>query len=628
MSVFVSGTVVSRHALISSFYRLSKSTCLWAFIAPSLAFSSLPPPQQPPFQPKGAVLGNVDKLEDMNPRVVFEYLASCAHATTHTAPLGSGCLLENYIDEQFPGPTWGHVCSPPEISMENITANLVLAAARCPEDIENDVIQTASVFIMKVLAVDSCWEELCERDDISLRIESQYIETCSNIQLPYPVESAMVSFPSDDEPTDVILTCMLDYVMDTPPSEFGLEDSSSPCYPPGYRNITAVCSSALAQQAFDECTDVYYFMFEDDRKFSFDYEMSMNTDRQDDDEREDFSLLAKFCRILEGLSAERGLECLDQICQPLTPAPSASPSEVPSLPPGSPMASPTGSPTGAPAVAPTALPIGSPTVTPTPPPVTAPSKSPTRSFSPHTAPSSSPAVVPSASPKGFPTVSPTPPPTAPSKSPTRSSSPPTAPSKTLPPAARPSKSPTPSPTLSKLQSIVEIELVSEFALNVSSSGVSASLPNTVESAIEKTLSSIDVNATILTIEGTPVSRRLRRLQNLIEVEFSVEAVEECYVSNCTAFATDLIAKLDAALAGSIADGSMTASLKREAVARNVTELTSSVIQPGSYRLVQAESQLTNPVVVANQDATQSSAALVSTVSILGLSFLMVPLLIL
>ena len=104
--VFLAGAVVSHHALVSLFCRISKSILSFAFIAATLASESPPPPPQPPFLPQGAVLGNVDTLEDMSPRVVFEYLASCADVTGPSAPLGSGCLLENYIDIQFPGPTW------------------------------------------------------------------------------------------------------------------------------------------------------------------------------------------------------------------------------------------------------------------------------------------------------------------------------------------------------------------------------------------------------------------------------------------------------------------------------------------------------------------------------------------
>lgn len=502
-----------------------------------------------PFQPtKGAVFGNIDTLGQMSPRVILHYLAQCANVTGYYTLEDSDCLYTNYIDEQFPGSTWGNECSPPDITLESIATRLAVAAGKCSENIENEFLETASILIVQVFAMDTCWVELCEQEDIHLRLESEWIETCSGVELPYPAESAMPMFPTEDEKEDSILTCMLDFIMDTPPSQFGLGDPPSRCYPPGYQNIAEACSSVLAQQAFESCIGLDYFYKEDDMKMSFEYEMSMKTDQ--DDEKEELMLFARFCDILEGLSMERGLKCLEQICQDEVDPSSSSPTLAP-------LATP-----------PSAKPFAPSSKAPTPPP-------------------------------------------------------------TKRPTPAPAGSPSASPTLSGLQSIVEVELVSAFALSVSTSDVPASLQITVESSIEESLSNDgdDVVVTILSVNESPVIRRLRRLQNIIELEFTVKAIKECYVSNCAVFATNVIEKLETALANSVADGSMTAYIQQEAATRNIAELTSAVIITNSYRLVRSESQLTDPVVITNPEVVHSSAALMPTVSIFGLSCLIVPFLI-
>jgi hypothetical protein len=507
-----------------------------------------------PFEPtKGAVFGNINTLEQMSPRVVLHYLAQCANVTGYDTLEDSDCLYTNYIDEQFPGSTWGNKCSPPDITLESIATSLAVAAGKCSDDIENELLETASISIMQVFAMDTCWVELCEREDIHLRLESEWIETCSGVELPYPAESAMSMFPTEDEKEDSILTCMLDFIMDTPPSQFGLEDPPSRCYPPGYQTIAEACSSVLAQQAFESCIGLDYFNEEDDMKMSFDYEMSMKSDQ--DDEKEELMLFTRFCDILEGLSMERGLKCLEQICQ----------DEVDSSPSSA-----------APFFAPSSK-------APTPPPTKRPTPAPTKRPTP------------------APTKGPTPAPGSPSAS----------------------------PTLSGLQSIVEVEVVSAFALNMSTSGVPASLQITVESSIGESLSNggDDVVVTITSVNGNPVTRRLRRLQNVVELEFTVKAIKECYVSNCARFATNVIENLATALANSVTDGSMTVYIQQEAATRNIAELTSAVVIPNSYRYIRSKSQLTDPVVITNPEVVHSSAALVPTVSIFGLSCLIVPFLV-
>ena len=93
------------------------------------------------------------------------------------------------------------------------------------------------------------------------------------------------------------------------------------------------------------------------------------------------------------------------------------------------------------------------------------------------------------------------------------------------------------------------------------------------------------------------------------------------------FARNLIENLGTALANSVVDGSMTAYIQQVASTKNIAELTSAVVITTSYRYVRSKSQLSDPVIITNPEVVHSSAALVPTVSIFGISCLIVPFLI-
>lgn len=121
----------------------------------------------------------------------------------------------------------------------------------------------------------------------------------------------------------------------------------------------------------------------------------------------------------------------------------------------------------------------------------------------------------------------------PSTSPAPSSSP------SVSPSAAPSIAPSLSPTFGGLQYIVEVELVSEISLDLTTSFPSL-LDEVFEDGIRDALVGFGngIDVTVQMINGN--SLRRRRLQTVVPVEFSVQSTKECYISDCNEFATNLI----------------------------------------------------------------------------------------
>jgi hypothetical protein len=179
------------------------------------------------------------------------------------------------------------------------------------------------------------------------------------------------------------------------------------------------------------------------------------------------------------------------------------------------------------------------------------------------------------------------------------------------PSTAPSSAPSSSPTFQDVQQIVEVELVAEFAIDMASSNVPDLLDEAVETSILGALSSFSgVDANVLTVNGNNVRRR--RLQNVVPVQFRVDATKSCYLSDCNELATSLIADLNDALLSSVADGSMATLIRQEAAALSVSELTTVNVNANSYQLISSDSQLNDPVIVTEPEEVQSSASLVSS----------------
>jgi hypothetical protein len=540
-----------------------------AFAATAISCASA----HPLLLPKGAVLGNLDTVSQLPPQVVVGYLAQCANVSDAMVPEDSECLFDNFVALQFPGNEFRDLCSPPAVSESQVLANFQAANALCMDDF-TDYLGSATSFVLQVFAAESCWTSLCNDEQALVRVESQYMEQCANVDLPYPSISSGELIITKDEENDAILTCMLVHVMSTPANDFGFDEPPVVCWPPAYDNIGAVCLESLAKPAYDKCTDNKAFFDALNEDIALDEEvqqymsmsMSMDYDDGDDSEDDEFTsdddmsemmLIARFCDIMESITTDRGLECLGIICDNEIAV--ADPSVAPSLELS---AMPTEAASSMPSIAPTQKSSAMP------------------SEAPSSMPSASPSVAPSVSPSAIPSVA-------------------------------PSSSPSSSPTFHDVQQIVEVELVAEFAIDMASSNVPDLLDEAVETSILGALSSFSgVDANVLTVGGNNVRRR--RLQNVVPVQFRVDATKSCYFSDCNALATSLIADLNAALLGSVADGSMATLIRQEATTQTVGELATANVIANSYQLISSDSQLNDPVVITEPEVVQSSASLVSS----------------
>jgi hypothetical protein len=542
-----------------------------AFAAMAISCASA----HPLLLPKGAVLGNLDTVSQLPPQVVLGYLAQCANVSDIMVPEDSECLFDNFVALQFPGNEFGDFCSPPAVSESQLLANFQAANDLCMDDFTN-YLGSATSFVFQVFAAESCWTSLCNDEQALVRVESQYMEQCAYVDLPYPSESSGELIITKDEENDAILTCMLDHVMSTPANDFGFDEPPVVCWPPAYDNIGAVCHDSLAKPAYDKCTEnkAFFDALNEDigldeevqQYMSMSMSMSMDYDDGDDAEDDEFTtdddmsemmLIAQFCDIMESITTDRGLECLGIICD--NDIAVADPSVAPSL---------------------------QLSTMPTEAASSMPSSAPTQRSS--TMPSKAPSSMPSASPSAAPSVSPS-----------------------AMPSTAPSSAPSSSPTFQDVQQIVEVELVAEFAIDMASSNVPDLLDEAVETSILGALSSFSgVDANVLTVNGNNVRRR--RLQNVVPVQFRVDATKSCYLSDCNELATSLIADLNDALLSSVSDGSMATLIRQEAAALSASELTTVNVNANSYQLISSDSQLNDPVIVTEPEEVQSSASLVSS----------------
>ena len=377
-------------------------------------------------------------------------------------PQDSECLFDNFVALQFPGDEFGGSCSPPTVSESQVLTTLQAANDLCMDDF-TDYLDSAASLVLQVFAAESCWTSLCNDEQALLRVESQYMEQCANVDLPYPSESTGELMITKDEENDAILTCMLEHVMSTPANDFGFDDPPVVCWPPAYDNIGAVCLESLAKPAYDKCTEnkAFFDAINEDMELDEDVHqymsmsMSMSMDYDDDDAEDDeffkdndmseMMLIARFCDIMESITTDKGLECLGIICDNAI----AMPSDAPSL-----------EFSAMPSEAPSSM----------------PSSAPTQESS--AMPSEAPSSMPSASPSAAPSVSPS-----------------------AMPSAAPSSAPSSSPTFQDVQQIVQVELVAEFAIDMASSNVPDLFDETVEISILGALSSFSgVEATVLTCQ--------------------------------------------------------------------------------------------------------------------------------
>jgi hypothetical protein len=541
------------------------------------------------YEPNDGVLGDFSSLDAMPAQLIFHHVARCAGIELDFET----CALNMYIDTHIaPAPPFESQCLDMEDVLDERIANVVVNVASATFEC-NDGAATEDGIpdytfdpvlinnVTTVLSNNQCWTELCSGEDVYLQVEAEWIEECADVQLPYPLPSSdEMWFGHTAEEGDALLTCMLDYVMESPPSEFDLMDptiaSEHQCYPPGFIDMQTHCPNVIGPRAFHRCK---YLLEESPYEMEMDMSMSMNYNPPTPNPSTNSGnpQIDSFCGIMYDLSSDRGRKCLVPICDYApTPEPSSAPTAdgptpsptgfkaYPTVAPSSvpscaPSLSPTGAPTGRPSftahpsASPSAepsysrLPSASPTSTPSSQPsyTAFPSASPTvqpsvsvqpsdepslsalPSATPSTEPSlsSMPSALPSAAPSSSPSVSPSQVPTsAPSVSPTQYP--------TSTPTAFPTVSPTDSPSASPYPTqsgpadqIITVELTSTMTLNVDGEnvpqvGTSAfvEFEQVLENAILDSVSYVqgEESIAILSIDGVPVDGRRRSLRRLDE----------------------------------------------------------------------------------------------------------------
>ena len=303
-------------------------------------------------------------------------------------------------------------CIVPEVDTESMDFLVAVAKGTCEN--EGHIVTDSEVMAVTnkytaLFTASHCWEELCH-DEFYIKLIGDYFKDCAGIDLPL----AATSSTENPSPDDAIIGCMIDYVMSTPHSEFGLPAQHDPldqCYPPGHQDVAGTCPVTIAPLALKHCTDnrdmppsddffgsmSYEYgdldwgwgedlFFEDQFFFSMSMSMSYGYGDSDDVDKppppppvdldRDARLMEEFCKIVEQLSSDEGKQCLLPLCGDVgdgtggddntlaTTAPSIESSSAPSS-----------NPSGQPSTSPTTVPSVSPTLVFTTSPSSAPSTS-------------------------------------------------------------------------------------------------------------------------------------------------------------------------------------------------------------------------------------------------------------
>jgi len=528
---------------------------------------------------------------------------------------------EAYTYEEPENPT----CEVPDVDAASIDFFVEMSKGKCTVDgkeADDATIQNAIDNFTALFGATHCWESLCHEETLLMLI-ADYMEKCADIDLPFLSGPNHIPSPDDD-----IVGCMIDFVMSTPSSEFGLpvplhsKGSHDHCYPPGHYDVNNLCPSNIAPIALKHCTDMgrpdipppgnYYgsmsyqygdvddwgwgedLFFEDQFFFSMSMSMSMSIDYSSGDPSaqpssapspsptrspslsptrpptplnsdRDARLMEDFCIILDQLSSEKGKQCLLPLCDIEDEDHSYDDGDADGDNESIP-------PSSIPSVAPSVMPSVQPSVFPS----TAPSSTP--SLAPSVAPSSAPSSIPSSAPSVAPS-------TAPSYIPS------------LAPSAAPSLLPTPEVVTN---GIVEIRY--EAAIKVDNLDISA-IPiipgeelNKIVDVLKEVLSQfLPANsvARILSIGGIPVAsptdRRLRRYRLLqaaggdasgdtgvgVEIEFEVISTLECDDAECSdadAMSQEAYSVMTTDINEAVSEGSLTTAIQEQASEANVEVL--------------------------------------------------------
>jgi len=305
-----------------------------------------------------------------------------------------------------------HDCIVPEVDTEAMEFLIAIAKGTCEQGghavTHSDIVAVTNKYTA-LFSASHCWEQLCD-DEMHLKLIGTYFKDCADIDLPFASENPT--------PDDAIIGCMIDYVMSTPHSEFGLPPQQGPldhCYPPGHHDVVGTCPATIAPLALKHCTEnsitppqadghfygsmsyMYEYgdldwgwgeeLFSEDQFFfsmsmSYGYGDSQDVDKPPPpppvDPDRDARVMEEFCIIVEQLSSDKGKQCLLPLCGDHsadsnaldeTMAPSAEPSFEPSAEPSlqpfvEPSMQPSTSPSTAPSVVPSSTYSTSPSLSP------------------------------------------------------------------------------------------------------------------------------------------------------------------------------------------------------------------------------------------------------------------------
>lgn len=258
-----------------------------------------------------SLIGGFSSVGDMKPKVVINFLGSCAAAGDIDA---SSCLVTSFIEETFGSESWGDRCSP--FDEADITSLVGSAFDTCEgesNDAERDTLTA-------ILSNFNCSRALCP-DKAHLSVEATWIQSCAAIALPASASSTASSFssgmfPNQADEEDIVLSCMIR-------EAFGGATNA------GCRQAPSIdasdCTRSLAPTLFGRCRDA--------GDFDSTIVMSMYTGFDGDSE----AIQEDFCEVMTKLSDPDVADCFLPLCvttdtpptPTVAPAVSAAPSTSP-----------------------------------------------------------------------------------------------------------------------------------------------------------------------------------------------------------------------------------------------------------------------------------------------------------
>jgi hypothetical protein len=257
-----------------------------------------------PYTPMGSIVGDFTNVTSFSSKVVLGYLTSCAAVTI---PHLDSCLTSTFAKNRLPSDLLSLFqcgnCSDPSILPDSvIEASVSEAQMSCVAIGENvSGLDTENLSRgYKEVVTSPCWNSLL-RMDAYLYIESKWLSTCADSNVPYPISIDEASiFNLDILRHRSTLTCMYDNLFATNPEMFGfpetLPQTQESCFVPGYNNLTLTCKSVIAPGIFKKCS-----LFDNQQ-------MSMNYEGNSD------LILTEFCEFLEKLNTNIGRKCLLELC--------------------------------------------------------------------------------------------------------------------------------------------------------------------------------------------------------------------------------------------------------------------------------------------------------------------------